>query len=832
MAGFLSMDSALSGVLSSKRAIDVISHNIANSSNESYSRQRAELETAHPLQRGGHSYGTGVQVGNVKRVRDELLDAKLWRETQHSSQYNKLSEIYREIEGIINEPSGESLRGTISNFNSALQDLANEPENPGAREVVISTAEDLSGTLNRIFYSLSELGGKSDTNRINSEIETTLDRVNGIGRRIASLNKQISQAEASGATPNDLLDERTELIRELSEYIDVRVNKTPGHHRVTAGGFTLVQNGSSYEYSFDRKEPDEHKMILYEACTQVTNPNSGKLKALLDMRDEHIPEIISGLNDFTIQFIDRFNDIHRNGFGGQGETRTDFWEQLPQSGEGIFRIEGLGDIDSNITERSAGFIDSPETVLAGDPTSSGPENFQFDEGIQETPDGTLIINGRGIDYDMSKDTIHDIISRINRSNNRATAYLSAENRLVIKGTEKNDYELEELRDSGLLLEKANLLSVGGNDRIGANEVEDTTVSLATTTQFDFADPLQAEGTLIFESSNSPRFNINYDLANDSLEDIVTRVNSLANQAGSNVAAEITDRDRLRLYATEMPPDPGLEPNVPEDIEAAFRVNDTASQQLLNSVAAGAGVDLQVVDPARFNDGDTVIVSDENGGEETTVLNVDEATSTITVNLVNNYDGGPGNSGAVRREEDLHETRNLLSNLGLYRQYRSNNNSSEFALSGLADRPALADPAASIRLNERIRNNPELIAVSGGDDVDLTGINNTMKGPGDGTTMLELSRLHSEKIMSEGSKTVDQYISAFVSRIGSKTDQAEREATISQRIVEDVTTRVQNNSGVNLDEEMTNLIRHQQVFQASSRVINTVNDMANSILQLL
>ncbi len=832
MGGFLSMDSALSGILSSKRAIDVISHNIANASNESYSRQRAELRTADPLRIDRHSVGTGVLVGNISRARDQLLDNRLIQETQVHGRYDQLNSIYREIEQIINEPSGQGLRAGISELNSALQDLANEPENRGGREVVLSKAEDLANNLNRIYADLYDLGGSGDNNRIDSQIEATVEKINGIGERIADLNKQISSAEATGATPNDLLDERTELVRELSEYIDVRVNKTSNKYRVTAGGFTLVQNGSNYQYSFERKEPDGPRKILYEACTQEANITGGKLKALVDLRDDYIPGIIDQLNDFAVNFVDRFNDIHRNGFGLQGQTREDFWKPFTEQETGVFRFEGLGNIDGDITTRSAGFIDHPDEVLTGVVGSNYRENFQDDSGVQENPTGHLTINGKTIEYDMSSDTIHDIISRINRSDNQATAYLSAENRLVIKGTGENDYQIDELRDDGLLLEKTNILGIGGTARTGRLEVSETDLELVATGDFNFSDPLQAEGSLIFESTNSPGFEINYDLTEDSLEDIVSRINIAADQAGSNIAAEINQRDQLRIFATDQPPDPGLEPNVLENSAESFKVNDTASQQLADSVTAGVDVELQLTDVSGFNEGDTIIVSDGQEWEETTVLEVDTATNSLVVDLVNDYDGGPGNNGAVRRVEDFNQTRNFLSTAGFERYYLERDATTEFAVKGMSNRPPAGDAAYMFQVNSRIVDNPDLIAVSGDDDVDLTGIANTMKGPGDGSTVLELSQLHDENIFSEGRKTVDQYVSAFVSKIGTKASQVEREANISKQIVNDVTERIQSISGVNLDEELTNLIRHQQVFQASSRIINTVNDMSNSILQLL
>jgi flagellar hook-associated protein 1 FlgK len=50
-------------------------------------------------------------------------------------------------------------------------------------------------------------------------------------------------------------------------------------------------------------------------------------------------------------------------------------------------------------------------------------------------------------------------------------------------------------------------------------------------------------------------------------------------------------------------------------------------------------------------------------------------------------------------------------------------------------------------------------------------------------------------------------------------------------MEQLTTQQNSVSGVSIDEEMTNLIKYQHGFDAAARVINTVNDMFKTIINM-
>ncbi len=919
MAGFQAMDNALSGLLAARRSLDTTAHNIANAGNKSYSRQRAELQTNRPQVIGGLTIGTGVHVAEITRARDHMLDTRMRQSTSNLNRFSQLTTLYDDIETSLNEPSEEGLRGTLGELNAAMQELANEPENRGSRRTVIGQAETFASGIRRFYGTLNDIGGGEGENSINVQIESALDEMNNIAENIASLNREINASEARGTNPNDLLDQRTELTRELSEYIDVTVQETSEQFRVNVAGFTLVQGSESHELDFRQPGPGEPRKIVYDDHLEsVVTPQNGKLKALMDMRGEGIPDIIDDLNDLTVRLVDRFNDIHRSGFGMQEQSRNNFWSELPTADEGMFRFEGLGDVGGDYPERKAGHVDAPDELLFIDGESDDaremPRNFDGDSGISDNPDGTLLINGHSINYNMKEDSLDDIIDRINESPNHAQAYWSADERLVITGAQSNDYRIDEMRDNGLLLDKTNILSVGGFNQQGTRNVADPAEELS---ELEFFDDVEYEnGTLEFNSQRFDDFTINYDAEEDSLEDLVERINEASEQADSDVVASITRENELRLFtahAEELEEDveAGNERELhienvydvnrgdtvrisdDDDAEEArvihvnreegiitvdslendyddgdavvhinnqqdeFRVNDTSSD-IVEDVYdddplpigdwpeddAGdpqdwTGISIDGEETSNYNQGDTLILANEDGTNvvETTVEKVydgdedDEGIIFVDESDFDSDDFDEDEGWTVRSHKNKHETRNLLAGLGMNRMYHDAR-SNEYAITGQSQRPPLADQAAALEVDSLIDANPDLIAASGGDDIDNTGIADTMKGEGDGSIMNELSNLHGQNIMARGEKSMDDHLSEMAAEIGSDSSLVRREERASEQLVFQLEDQIQSVSGVSLDEEMSKLIREQQGFQAASRVIGAVRDMSNEIMRLI
>jgi flagellar hook-associated protein 1 len=130
-------------------------------------------------------------------------------------------------------------------------------------------------------------------------------------------------------------------------------------------------------------------------------------------------------------------------------------------------------------------------------------------------------------------------------------------------------------------------------------------------------------------------------------------------------------------------------------------------------------------------------------------------------------------------------------------------------------PAKLD-ASSISLDPSIINHPELVGSSQSGAV------------GDGEIANQIALLKEKQVTGNG-LTINQLYSSLVQDIGSMSSISQRQAAAHKLSMDQFTTQQQSISGVSLDEEMTNMIKFQQAYSASARVISAMNDMLGILM---
>ena len=184
---------AKTAIAAHQTAVQTVSQNIANSETEGYSRQRAELVPSTPQRFGYGSVGTGVEVQNIVRLRDTMLDSNFRRESASAEGFGLRRDVLSQVEAIFGEPSDQALSGALDAFWSSWSDLGNNPGSPGAQAVVKQRGVEVASTLNRFATRLNDLEAT-----VRSRLSTSVDEVNRLGSQLADLNGQITNAEVSG----------------------------------------------------------------------------------------------------------------------------------------------------------------------------------------------------------------------------------------------------------------------------------------------------------------------------------------------------------------------------------------------------------------------------------------------------------------------------------------------------------------------------------------------------------------------------------------------------------------------------------------------------------
>src|SRR5699024_10179737 len=235
MSTFQGLEVARKALFAQQSALYTTGHNISNVNTEGYSRQRVNFEATTPFpvpsrfqpQLPGQM-GTGVQIESVQRMRDQFLDAQYRSEHSKLGYWTTKQEALSRMENLLNEPSDTGLSNRMDLFWQSLQDLADHPENTGARAVVGQRGLALAETYNHLSQNLGAIREDLKNQLINS-VDNDLSEgnvtseINLLLNNINELNKNIQEIEPHGYVANDLYDQRDRLIDELSNYMNIEV---------------------------------------------------------------------------------------------------------------------------------------------------------------------------------------------------------------------------------------------------------------------------------------------------------------------------------------------------------------------------------------------------------------------------------------------------------------------------------------------------------------------------------------------------------------------------------------------------------------------------------
>ena len=219
----------LSGLNASQTALAITGNNIANAAVSGYSRQQVIQGTGASQNIGVGFVGTGTTLQDVRRIYNAYLDNQLQTATSLNTDAAAFQDQITGIDKLLAE-SSTGISSVLTAFFSALQTASAKPSDVASRQLLLTQAQTLSNRFNAIS---SEMNKQNDS--INSQLDTLSGQVNKLTASIADLNKQITQLSASGASPNNLLDARSEAVRQLNELVGVTVQERDGNYDVYLG---------------------------------------------------------------------------------------------------------------------------------------------------------------------------------------------------------------------------------------------------------------------------------------------------------------------------------------------------------------------------------------------------------------------------------------------------------------------------------------------------------------------------------------------------------------------------------------------------------------------
>lgn len=312
------LNTANSALRFNQNAISVTSNNVANANTVGYTRQVITSE-AQVL----NGQGQGVSSGTISRYSNQTLQTNMDLQNANLSYNQTIASYFETIESQFGKLStsgnNSSLDGQISDMFTQMNNLVQDPTLSSNRVTFKNSTEQAVYRLNTLSTDLSNTQISLD-----DQITTDLESLNIALKNINDLNGQIAQVERANGNSSSLKDLRQKEIAKISEQLQVTTEeKADGVVHVSLNSGKVLVDSTYVQFLRTDGSPFGNigfKRVLTEGTLSNTaqNLNSEDLKAgsfgaMVDLRDNKIPNLLAQLDNFAVQFIEQFNNIHAQG---------------------------------------------------------------------------------------------------------------------------------------------------------------------------------------------------------------------------------------------------------------------------------------------------------------------------------------------------------------------------------------------------------------------------------------------------------------------------------------------------------------------------------------
>ncbi len=305
----VALQDAISGLRATQTQIQVLSGNIANAQTPGYSRQTIS-QTTVALPTGG----AGVQTSVIQRVADQLLSANLTAQTTSASAASTRDTYMQQLQSLLGQVgSNNSISDSLNTFNNAMQAVAATPEDPVAQSAAVNAGQLLAEQLNNLSSGIQNLRSTVD-----SDIGTSVTTLNNALQTIGSLNSAISNLSAQNQPIASLQDQRDQALAQISQMLAVSSYTRPDGSVVviSKAGQSLVDGSNVAQFGYTQSGTVSAGSTLSPVTLNGTDVTSslttGKLGALLQLRNTDMPGLTAQLNQFTNNLYAQTSDVNLN----------------------------------------------------------------------------------------------------------------------------------------------------------------------------------------------------------------------------------------------------------------------------------------------------------------------------------------------------------------------------------------------------------------------------------------------------------------------------------------------------------------------------------------
>ncbi|MEJ5067496.1 flagellar hook-associated protein FlgK [Enterobacter sp. MYb186] len=400
------INSAMSGLSAAQAALNTASNNISSYNVAGYTRQTTVLSASNSTLTGGGWVGNGVYVSGVQREYDSFITNQLRAAQNQSSalttRYQQMSKIDDILSGSTN-----SLATTLQDFFSSLQTLVSNAEDPAARQTVLGKAD---GLVNQ--FKVNDQYLRDQDKQINTAIGTSVDQINNYAKQIANLNDQISRLTGvgAGASPNNLLDQRDQLVSELNQIVGVEVAvQDSGTYNVSFGnGYNLVQGSTANQLAAVKSSADPSRTtVAFVDGTSgpVEIPEklmtSGSLGGMLTFRTEELDAARNTLNQLALSFANAMNTQHQKGFDPEGKAGGELFDIGAPAVLGNTKNTGSASVTAKVDVADSAKVQATDYKMEFDGSSWKITRLSDKTTVTATNDGKGNLSFDGLTVNVS-----------------------------------------------------------------------------------------------------------------------------------------------------------------------------------------------------------------------------------------------------------------------------------------------------------------------------------------------------------------------------------------------------------------------------------------------
>ena len=375
---------SVSALQAFQQAINVTSNNVANASTPGYDRETVNLTEAIPQSNGAATIGAGVVVSGINRAFSQAAANQLNTSQSSLGQLNALQSYAGQIDNLFGTTAG-GLSTALQNFYSAFSDVANNPTSTASRQALLGQAQSVASSFQNASGELNSLNTD-----VNSRITADVTQVNSIAKAISTLNNQIvtGTAQNGGQQPNELLDQRDQLVSSLSQLVNISTTTdTNGALNVFVGnGQPLVLQGQVTGLTTVANQFNATQLEIGNTASSAvisSNITGGDLGGLLAARTQVINPAINSLGQIATALSQTVNSQQAQGLDLSGKLGAPIFSLGAPLATGS--AHNTDAVTASVTVTGLGALTSNDYVLSF--VGGVPKLTNTSDGTSVTPAG-------------------------------------------------------------------------------------------------------------------------------------------------------------------------------------------------------------------------------------------------------------------------------------------------------------------------------------------------------------------------------------------------------------------------------------------------------------